>query len=81
MDTTSPGRSERVRDAIAFCAQPPNLRRTLRIALVVGLLLTAVNLGSVIAAGDETVATWIRVGLNFVIPFCVSNAGLLGARH
>ena len=44
-------RTEVVRDAIVFCAQPSNLSRTIRIALVVGVLLTLINQGSVIASG------------------------------
>lgn len=60
-----------------FCARRENLRRTVRIALVVGVLLTVINQSGVIAAGDATTVTWVRCGLNFVVPFLVSNAGLL----
>jgi len=69
-----------VRDAIRFCLQRRNLRRTLRIALVVGVVLTLINQGSVIASGHVTIVVWVRCGLNFVVPFLVSNAGLLSAR-
>ena len=72
---------DRVRDACVYCARRENLRRTVRIALVVGVLLTAINQGGVIAAGDATTATWVRCGLNFVVPFLVSNAGLLSGRR
>ncbi len=54
-----------------------HLRRTLRIALVVGMLLTAINQLDVIVDGQATAATWIKSGLNFVVPFVVSNLGLL----
>lgn len=76
---TSPTRRERIVGALAHCAQPVHLRRTLLIALVVGVILTAVNQGAVIVHGDATLATWVRSGLNFVVPFCVSNLGLLSA--
>lgn len=66
---------------MAYCFTPRNLRRTVRIALIVGVLLTAINQGAVITAGQATVATWVRSGLNFVVPFLVSNAGLLSGRH
>jgi len=33
-----------------------------------------------IAAGRATTATWVRCALNFVVPFLVSNAGLLSGR-
>jgi hypothetical protein len=34
----------------------------------------------VIAGGDATAATWVRCALNFIVPFLVSNAGLLSGR-
>jgi hypothetical protein len=65
-----------------FCARRENLRRTVRIALVVGVLLTVIQPErGVIAAGDATTVTWARCGLNFVVPFLVSNAGLLSGRR
>ncbi len=64
-----------------FCARRENLRRTVRIALVVGVLLTVINQSGVIAAGDTTTVTWVRCGLNFVVPFLVSNTGLLSGRR
>jgi hypothetical protein len=70
----------RARGACAYCLQRRNLRRTLRIAAIVGVILTLINQGSVIASGDATTATWIRCALNFVVPFLVSNAGLLSGR-
>jgi hypothetical protein len=80
-DHPRPSRRQATRDAVAFCLQRPNLRRTTRIALVVGAVLTAINQGGVIASGHVTPATWARCALNFVVPFLVSNAGLLGARR
>jgi len=68
-----------VRQALACCAEPAHLRRTLRIALVVGLLLTAINQADTIAAGDATASTWVKCAVNFVVPFVVSNLGLLSS--
>jgi hypothetical protein len=64
---------------VACCAEPAHLRRTVRIAVAVGLLLTAINQLDVIAGGDATAATWAKCGLNFLVPFVVSNLGLLSA--
>jgi hypothetical protein len=75
------GRGRAALDACAFCLERRNLRRTVRIAIVVGIILTLINQGSVITAGDATAATWVRCALNFIVPFLVSNAGLLSARH
>lgn len=72
---------ERIRSSLAYCTQPQHLRRTITIALIVGTLLTLVNQGAVILGGDATAATWVRTGLNYLIPFVVSNAGLLSARR
>jgi hypothetical protein len=69
------------REACVFCLQRRNLSRTARIALVVGVVLTLINQGGVITAGHATTATWVRCGLNFVVPFLVSNAGLLSGRQ
>ena len=70
-----------IRDAIEYCRRREHLRRTLRIALVVGVVLTAINQLDVIVAGDATATTWVKCGLNFVVPFIVSNLGLLSGRR
>lgn len=70
-----------MRDAWAVCAQPRNLKRTIRIAVIVGIVLTLINQGSVITAGHATAGTWVRCALNFIVPLLVSNAGVLSARH
>jgi hypothetical protein len=70
-----------VRAALDYCLRREHLRRTLRIALVVGLVLTAINQLDVILRGEATVITWAKCGLNFVVPFVVSNLGLLAGRH
>ena len=69
------------RAAIAYCRRPEHLRRTLRIALVVGIVLTAINQLDVIVRGDATAFTWIKCAMNFVVPFIVSNLGLLSGRR
>jgi hypothetical protein len=67
--------------AIAYCLRREHLRRTLRIALVVGIVLTSINQLDVIVRGGATTVTWIKCGLNFVVPFIVSNLGLLSGRR
>lgn len=66
-------------EAVIVCCQRVVLRRTLRIALVVGTILSAVNQGGVLLGGQASGMTWLRVAANYVIPFCVSNAGVLSA--
>jgi hypothetical protein len=67
------------REARALWFARTTLRRTLKIAAVVGTLLSLINQGSVIFGGDATVATWLRVGFNYFVPFCVSSSGFLSA--
>ena len=71
----------RPREAIAIVLRPEHLRRTLRIALVVGLILTAINQADVIIRGNATTLTAVKIGLNFCVPFVVSNLGLLAGKR
>lgn len=66
--------------ALAYCARPEHLRRTARIALVVGVVLTLINQSGVLFGGHPTTTTWIRCALNLLVPFVVSNLGLLSGR-
>ena len=68
---------DRVRAALRIILQPQHLRRTLTIAAVVGTLLTAINHADVIARGDATATTLVKAALNYLVPFIVSNLGLL----
>jgi hypothetical protein len=61
--------------------QRKHLRRTARIALVVGTILTLINQGDVIIRGDATAITWVKVALNYCVPFIVSNLGLLAGKR
>ena len=63
--------------AIEICCARPTLRRTLRIAAAVGLVLTAINEGDTIVHGAVSTATAIKMGFNFLVPFVVSNLGVL----
>jgi hypothetical protein len=72
--------SGRTNDALAHCLRREHLARTVRIALVVGLLLTAVNQLDVILAGRASATTWVKCVVNFCVPFVVSNLGLLSGR-
>lgn len=66
--------------ALAYAGQPRYLRRTVTTALIVGLVLTAINQGGVLLAGHAGTATYVRCVLNFIVPFVVSNVGLLSGR-
>lgn len=60
----------------------PNLVRTVSTALCVGTVLFLVNHLGTVLGGHAGTATWVGTGLSFVVPFCVSNVGLLvGSRR
>ncbi len=61
------------------CRAPANLRRTVRIALVVGTVLTLINQADVLLGREATAITLVKVALNFVVPFVVSNLGVITA--
>jgi hypothetical protein len=70
-----------MRDVIAICAQREHLRRTATIALIVGTVLTLINQADVIIGGDASALTWVKAGLNYCVPFVVSNLGLLAGKR
>jgi hypothetical protein len=70
-----------VRETLRICLRREHLRRTIRIALVVGTLLTIINQADVILGGDATTVTWIKAALNYCVPFIVSNLGLLAGKR
>ena len=75
------GNDDLVRTALRIVLQPQHLRRTLTIAAVVGTVLTAINQADVIVRGEATSTTVAKAVLNYLVPFIVSNLGLLvGAR-
>lgn len=56
---------------------PPHLRRTALIALVVGTVLFAINHLDEVLQGSATRVTWIKIAATYLVPFTVSNLGLL----
>ncbi|WP_219417004.1 nitrate/nitrite transporter NrtS [Pseudonocardia nigra] len=50
------------------------------VAAVVGTLLSVVNQGHLVLDGGDA-ATWIRVGVNYLVPYCVASIGFLSARR
>ncbi len=65
------------REAPRVVLYGPYLRKTVRIALVVGTILFAINQLDVVLRGHATSLVWFKAGLTYVVPFCVSNFGVL----
>lgn len=63
----------------ATCAirHAPMLRRSLTVALVVGTILTLLNQGDTILAGNWQNALYWKIPLTYCVPFCVVTYGAL----
>jgi hypothetical protein len=66
-------------DAARLFARGITVRPCAPVAAVVGCVLSAINEGTQLAAGHAGWPTWVRVGLNFVVPFLVASYGYLTA--
>jgi hypothetical protein len=53
------------------------LRKTIGIAVLVGTVLFAINQLDVVLRGAATSVVWLKVALTYLVPFCVSNTGVL----
>jgi hypothetical protein len=53
------------------------VRRSLRVALVVGTILTAINQGGAIVTGAWTPALAWKIPLTYAVPFMVATWGAL----
>jgi hypothetical protein len=58
---------------------PHHLRRTVWIALAVGTLLFAINQLDVVLRGDAGIVVWAKIAVTYLVPFAVSNLGILVA--
>jgi len=56
---------------IRTACRPAIVKTALKVALVVGLVLNAINQGGRLFGGEPIL--WGHVLLNFVVPFCVSS--------
>jgi hypothetical protein len=71
----------RPREAVLWMLRGRTARTATPVALVVGAVLSAVNQGPVIISGRIEWSTWLRVAVNFLVPFLVASAGYLSARR
>jgi len=65
------------REALRVIAHPAYLRVNLALTVVVGSLLFAINQLDVVLRGDATPVVWIKVLATYLVPFGVSNFGVL----
>jgi hypothetical protein len=67
------------REAVRVVTLRRHLRSTVRIAFVVGTVLFAINQLDVVLEGKATIVTWLKIGVTYLVPFVVSNLGILTA--
>jgi hypothetical protein len=68
-------------ELLGVITAPANVKRSVTIALVIGTLFVAMNQLEVILSGHATFVVWLKAGLTYVTPLCVSNLGILSATH
>lgn len=66
-------------EAVGLILRGRTARTAGPIAGIVGTVLSVVNQGHVIVGGDATVGTWLRIVINYVVPFIVASVAYLSA--
>ena len=61
----------------AVCLDRRNLIQSIAAAAVVGTILFFINQADVVLAGRATISTWVKIGLSYLVPFVVSNYGIV----
>ena len=61
------------RSWIATACEPTVVRRSLRVAVVVGTLLVAINYGDRALAGALGPADWAKMALTYLVPYGVAT--------
>ncbi|WP_211696406.1 nitrate/nitrite transporter NrtS [Mycobacterium spongiae] len=75
-----PGWSKPI-EAVRLFLRGHTLRTAVPTAAVVGTVLCAVNQGAILIGGQVTAGTWVRISINYLVPFIVASIGYLGAHH
>jgi hypothetical protein len=64
------------------CFDRRNLSQCTGAAALVGTILFFINQADVVFSGQATAATWVKIGLSYLVPFFVSNYGIVvGSRR
>lgn len=69
-----------MRSGLAVCCRWDHLKMTGAIALLVGTWLTLVNQADIYLAQGISVALALKVLINYLTPFVVSNLGLISRK-
>ena len=69
------------REAVAVVLYRPHLRKTILTALIVGTVIFSINQLDVVLEHKATIGTYVKSSLTYLVPFCVSNYGILVGTH
>jgi hypothetical protein len=58
---------------LSLLLEPQLLLRSLKLAIVVGTVLVAINYGDLILRGDTEKIEWYKIALTYIVPYCVST--------
>lgn len=66
-------------EAVRLVLRGRTVRTAGPIALVVGTVVSVVNQGDVILTGHADALTWLRLLVNYLVPFVVASSAYLSA--
>ena len=64
---------------LAVARQRAIVRRSTKVALVVGTTLVAINHGDRIWSGSLDTLAWAKIALTYCVPYCVATYSAVGA--
>ena len=68
-----------MRAAARLATSQPVMRRSARVALVVGSVLVAINYGDRLIVGEVGGSDLVRILLTYCVPYCVSTYAAVSA--
>jgi anti-sigma factor RsiW len=68
---------QEARAALRWCLRRPQLRLTLPIAVIAGVVLSLVNMGGMLMHGKIDLGVCVSCAIDFLVPFLALNLGLL----
>jgi hypothetical protein len=60
-------------DWLEIAFEPSVIRRAIKMMIIVGCVLAAINHGDALLTGAMTAGAWLKVVLTFAVPYCVST--------
>lgn len=68
-------------EAVALVLRGRTARVAVPVAAVVGTVISVVNQAGVLIGGHPTGLTWVRIAVNYVVPYIVASVAYLSACH